>query len=116
MTDQSDSDLGYEPEPGYNWAERRRGGRRRAGEYAMERILTTIRCVPRFGYEYTNVRTVDIDVVDANDEQELFNALTLWFNARNIPDAVYDIDVDDDGFFAIVNDEAFRQNWGTPIL
>jgi len=82
----------------------------------MKKTLTTIRCVPRYGYEFTQVRTVDLDVADACDEHELLAALTMWFNARNIPDAVYAIDVDDNGFFAIINDEAYRHDWGTPLL
>ena len=31
-------------------------------------------------------------------------------------DAVYDIEVDDDGYFAVINDEAYDVRWGTPLL
>jgi hypothetical protein len=82
----------------------------------MRKILTTLRCVPRFGYEQTEVRTVDLEVLDAADERQLLEALRLWFAHRGIPDAVYDIAVDDNGFFAIINDEAYARNWGEPVL
>jgi hypothetical protein len=42
--------------------------------------------------------------------------LTFYFAARGISDALYDITVDDDGFFAVVNDEAYEMQWGTPLL
>jgi hypothetical protein len=42
--------------------------------------------------------------------------LTRWFAERSVADAVYDIEVDDDGFFAVVNDEAFHEQWGEEIF
>jgi len=82
----------------------------------MKRIATTIRCVPRFGYENTEVRVVELDLPHDADEQELQEALSFWFSSRGIADAVYDIQLDDNGYFAVVNDEAYRQPWGTPVL
>ena len=82
----------------------------------MQRIVTTLRCVPRFGYAYTEVRTVDLDVTDAHNEQELRRAVARFFAAFGIQDAVYDVDVDDDGYFAIINDEAYQVDWGEPVF
>ncbi len=82
----------------------------------MRKTLTTIRCVPRYGYDHTEVRTVDLDLFDEADERELLAVLRAWFALRGIQDAVYDLDVDDNGFFAIINDEAYRQDWGEPLL
>lgn len=82
----------------------------------MRRTATTIRCVPRFGYDDTEVRFVDLDVPYDAEERELYETLRYWFASQGIADAVYDIDVDDDGFFAIVNDEVYEENWGTPVL
>lgn len=81
----------------------------------MKRTLTTVRCVPRFGYEYADVRTVDIDGATQSEEEMLY-ALRRWFAMRGIADAVYGVDADDDGLFAIVNDEAYQGEWGTPLL
>jgi hypothetical protein len=82
----------------------------------MKRIATTIRCVPRFGYAGTEVRVVDLEVPDDLDDEALLDALRFWFALRGLPEAVYDIDVDDNGHFAIINDDAYSQNWGTPLL
>lgn len=82
----------------------------------MRKTLTTVRCVPRFGYDHADVRTVDLDLFDAADENELLAALRVWFEQRGITDAVYDVTVDDDGFFAIINDEAYQVEWGEPII
>ncbi len=82
----------------------------------MRKTLTTVRCVPRFGYEHTQVRTVDLELLNAANEHELLQALRTWFAHRGIPDAVYDIGVDDNGFFAIINDEAYQHDWGEPVL
>lgn len=81
-----------------------------------KKIATTVRCVPRYGYDGTEVRTVDLDVVQGADDDELRDALAQWFAQRGIRDAVYDIDAADDGFFAIINDESFVDEWGTPLL
>ena len=82
----------------------------------MKRTATTIRCVPRYGYEHTNVRTIDVDLEERADERELLAALRLWFAQRGLADAVYDIAVDDNGFFAVINDEAYTAEWGTPLV
>ncbi len=82
----------------------------------MKKTALMIRCVPRFGYQNTEVRTIDLDLPRDADEETLRDALTFYFAARGIGDALYDITVDDDGFFAVVNDEAFEVQWGTPLL
>jgi hypothetical protein len=82
----------------------------------MRSTATTVRCVPRFGFDNTEVRTVDVKVRRNAEERELASALQGWFIAHGISDAVYDIDVDDNGYFAIINDEAYDVTWGTPLL
>lgn len=82
----------------------------------MRKTITTIRCVPRFGYEHAQVRTIDVELPDAADEHELLAAVRFWFAQRGIPDAVYDLATDDDGYFAIINDEAYQQDWGDALL
>ena len=62
------------------------------------------------------MRTIDLDVADGAEEEELLEAVRFWFASRGIADAVYDITVDDDGYFVIVNDEAYALEWGTPLL
>lgn len=85
-------------------------------EPRMRRTMTQVRCVPRFGYADTEVRTVGLDVANAHDEVQLAKALRIYFSSRGIADALYDMDVDDDGWFAIINDEAFAQAWGDPVF
>ena len=82
----------------------------------MKKTATTIRCVPRYGYEGTDVRTIDLDLADSADEPELAKAVGKWFDERGIADAVYDITVDDDGFFAVINDEVYAAAWGTRLV
>ncbi len=82
----------------------------------MKRTALAIRCVPRFGYENTEVRVVDLDLPHDAEEDSLRQALTFYFAMRGLNEAVYDIDADDNGFFAVVNDEAFAAAWGTPLL
>lgn len=82
----------------------------------MRKTLTTIRCVPRFGYENTQVRSIDVELNDVHDELEIGAVVTRWFATRGIADALYDVAVDDSGFFAIVNDEVYDQQWGEPLL
>ncbi len=82
----------------------------------MKKTATEIRCVPRFGYGNTEVRTVYVDVPHDADEQELRQALTYYFTCRGISDALYDIEVDDYGFFAVINDEAYDAQWGTALF
>lgn len=82
----------------------------------MKRIATTVRCVPRYGYDSTEVRTIDLDRLEDAGEQQLHEALERWFAQRGIANAVYDIQVDDDGYFAVINDEAYAEAWGTPLI
>lgn len=82
----------------------------------MRKTALMVRCVPRYGFENTEVRTVDLDVPHDADESTLQEALTFYFAGRGISDALYDIAVDDNGFFAIVNDEAYDYTWGRPLL
>lgn len=81
----------------------------------MRKTLTTIRCVPRCGFDFTEVRTVDLELRET-DEQALREALRNWFAERHIQDAVYAIELDENGPLAIVNDDAFHQDWGEPLL
>ncbi len=80
------------------------------------RTLTTIRCVPRYGYDYAEVRTVDLELPEEFDESRLAATLERWFAQRGVESAVYDIQADDNGFFAVVNDEAYQSSWGKPLL
>ena len=82
----------------------------------MKKTALMIRCVPRFGFENTEVRTIDLDLPRDSEEQELREAVTFFFASHGIDDALYDIDVDDDGYFAIINDEVYAAAWGTPVL
>lgn len=103
----------------YGWDEPYNADRRTEGDTpkpAMKRTLVTIRCVPRYGYDFTEVRTVDLDLPELFDEQILHESLDEWFRLRGIVEAVYAIDVDDDGYFAIVNDESYHEEWGAPLL
>lgn len=80
----------------------------------MTRVVTTIRCVPRVGLHFTEVRTVELEVPAGIDETGLHRALNLWFAQHGVEEAVYAIDVDDHGYFAVINDEAYRMPWGRP--
>jgi len=82
----------------------------------MKKTALMIRCVPRYGLDNTEVRTLDLDIPRDADETTLRGALNLFFAVRGISDAVYDVDVDDDGYFAIINDEVYDAKWGTPLL
>jgi hypothetical protein len=82
----------------------------------MKRTALMIRCVPRFGYDHTEVRAIDLDVTRDTHETELREAVQFYFAARGISDAVYDVGVDDYGFFAVINDEAYEMEWGKPLL
>lgn len=81
----------------------------------MTRVITKMRCVPRFGYDFTEVRTVELEISHGAEEEQLHRALNHWFLQYGIEEAVFTIDVDDDGFFAVINDEAYHQPWGTPV-
>ncbi len=50
------------------------------------------------------------------EERELYEALHYWFMSRGIADAVYGLEYDDNGYFAIINDEAFDSRWGKSIF
>lgn len=82
----------------------------------MKKTALMIRCVPRFGFDNTEVRIIDLDVLAGADEAGLQAAVEFYFASRGISDAVYDITTDDDGFFAVINDEAFDAAWGRPLL
>lgn len=82
----------------------------------MKKTATTIRCVPRYGYDHTEVRVVDLDLPRDAEEQELYQALLFWFSSRGMADAIYDMQVDDNGYFAVINDEVYNIRWGTPLL
>lgn len=86
------------------------------GSGKMRKTLTTIRCVPRFGYDYAQVRTIELDRIDAASEEELLATLREWFALCGMPDAVFGTDVDDYGIYAIINDEAYQTEWGMPLL
>lgn len=81
----------------------------------IRRTLTTVRCVPRCGFDYTQVRMVSLEAPEG-DEDSIRAALDRWFRAIGIEQAVFDVDADDNGFFAIVNDEAFQAPWGEKLL
>ncbi|MBW7906022.1 MAG: hypothetical protein LC135_10445 [Phycisphaerae bacterium] len=81
----------------------------------MRKTLTTLRCVPRFGYDNTEVRIVELEVGEL-DHDSLLESLQRWFAMRGISDAVFDIDADDDGYFAIINDEVYAETWGRSLL
>jgi len=82
----------------------------------MKRTALMLRCVPRYGYENTEVRTIDLSLPQDVDERQLRDAVYFYFAARGISDAVYDIDSDEQGYFAVINDEAYDFKWGTPLL
>ncbi len=82
----------------------------------MKKTATTMRCVPRCGFDNTEVRTIDLDMPRDADHAEVIERLRFWFASRGVEDAVYDIQLDDNGFFAIINDEAYRFAWGKPLL
>jgi hypothetical protein len=82
----------------------------------MKKTALQVRCVPRVGCENTEVRTLDLDLPHDTSEATLHNALCFFFASQGISDAVYAVDVDHYGFFAVINDEAYEYAWGTPLL
>ena len=112
----NDDIFGNDLPPTYNESEGCDSWRSREEVDEMKKTLTTIRCVPRFGYDHADVRTVELDLIDEVDENELLYVLRAWFEARGITDAVFDVEFDDDGIFAIVNDEAYHEQWGESLL
>ena len=82
----------------------------------QKRISTRVRCVPRYGYEFANVREVEVDVDNPHDDAELHEVLVRYFAYLGIGDAVFDVDVDDDGYFAVINDEVYEREWGDALF
>lgn len=82
----------------------------------MKRTALMVRCVPRFGYDHTEVRTIDLDLGHEASEEQLRAAVTFYFAARGISDAVFDVLADDYGWYAVINDEAYEVDWGRPLL
>jgi hypothetical protein len=82
----------------------------------MKRVATTVRCVPRYGFENTEVRTIDLEGVEDFDEAQFREALERWFAQHGIADAVYSIEADNNGYFAVINDEVFAEHWGARLL
>ena len=82
----------------------------------MKRTALMVRCVPRFGYDHTEVRTIDLEVARDASEEQLRAAVTFYFAARGISEAVFDVAADDYGWYAVINDEAYEVDWGTPLL
>lgn len=81
----------------------------------MTRTGTVIRCVPRYGYDFAEVRSVEIDVPRDASEADVHSALERWFAAIGIADAVFAVETDDHGLFAIINDEAYHTRWGKSL-
>lgn len=81
----------------------------------MTKVATTMRCVPRYGYEFTEVRNITLDLPRGSEDFEIHEALVRWFNEKGIEEAVFAVEVDDDGFFAVINDEAFEEDWGQSV-
>ena len=98
---------------GYDWDEGTNVGR---SSQMRKRTLTTIRCVPRFGYDFASPRTIDFDLPHHFDENDLEGVMLEWFSARDLVDALFAVEFDDEGYFAIVNDEAFHVEWGEPLI
>lgn len=81
-----------------------------------KKISTTIRCVPRFGFANTQVREILVDTEDAFDDAQLYDAIVEFFGAYGFVDAVFDFDQDEDGYFAIINDDTFEGEWGKVLI
>lgn len=81
-----------------------------------KRTALLMRCIPRFGYQNTEVRMIDLDVSPESQMRDIWQRVNVYFAARRIHDAVYDVGVDNDGYYAVINDEAFGQDWGKPVL
>ncbi len=81
----------------------------------MTRIGTVVRCVPRYGYDFAEVRAVELGVSRDAGESEVHAALERWFAAIGLDDAVFAIETDANGVFAIINDEAYHVRWGKSL-
>ncbi|MBK9120958.1 MAG: hypothetical protein IPM18_15365 [Phycisphaerales bacterium] len=82
----------------------------------MKKTAYMLRCLPRCGFDHTEVRMVDLDLTPHADVEVVREALTLFFAVRGISEAVYAVDFDHDGPYAIINDEAYEHAWGTPLF
>lgn len=87
-----------------------------AGMMIRKKLLTTVRCLPRCGFAGTEVRLVQLDLRGDSDESLLKEELQAWFESLGIDDAIFDVGVDADGPFAVVNDDAYSSDWGDPLL
>ena len=87
-----------------------------AGNEAVKTVATRIRCVPRIGYDNTEVRTIDVGLPEGAESDRVRDALDIWFMAHGIDDAVFDIAFDNDGIYAVINDEAYDASWGKPLF
>lgn len=81
----------------------------------MNRVTTTLRCVPRLGLDHTGLRVIDLDIIQDADGGMLYQAVETYFAQRGIAEAIFDIDYDDDGPLAIINDEAYLSRWGSAL-
>ncbi len=82
----------------------------------MKTTALMVRCVPRYGFDNTEVRTIDLHLPQHAEEEELKEAVFFYFASLGLDDALYAIEVDDNGFFAVINDEAYDRPWGRPLL
>ncbi|MBK9126666.1 MAG: hypothetical protein IPM13_02555 [Phycisphaerales bacterium] len=82
----------------------------------MRKTAYMVRCVPRYGFDNTEVRTIDLDLPPFAEHDELEHALGFYFASRGISDAVFAIECDADGYFAVINDEVYERQWGKPLL
>jgi hypothetical protein len=82
----------------------------------MKRTATTIRCIPRLGLDSTQVRVIEVDLPEGWDDRDLQVILDGWFRQHGASEAVYSVEVDNDGYFAIINDDAFERTWGEEIV
>ncbi|MBI3759903.1 MAG: hypothetical protein HY269_09145 [Deltaproteobacteria bacterium] len=82
----------------------------------MRSVITTIRCVPRLGCDFAQVRTIELGLAPGFEHGDLRDALDAWFCDRGMQDAVYDVQTDDSGYFAVLNDEVYHEEWGVPLL
>jgi len=78
----------------------------------MMKVATTLRCIPRLGLPHTQLRTIDVEFDEHAADEQLRILLSGWFAQRGIADAVYDVDFDDEGPLAIINDDAYLHDWG----
>lgn len=74
--------------------------------------MTTLRCVPRLGLPHTQLRAIDIDINEDAEDFQLRETVDQWFAQQGIADAVYDVEFDDEGLLAVINDEAYSHDWG----